>query len=414
MPFSASPSTSSTARLPHPVVWFILILPFGALGGFVTVGLTFLATKHGLSVTEGAFLGAAQLVTQWLKWLWAPIVDITLTPARWYVLSTLLSAAGVLSMSVIPLSPQTLTLLLLVIGVAGLINSMVGMAVEAMIAGATPPDQVGRVSGWMQAGNLGGNGFGGGLGLFLLEHLPAPWMSGAIVGGLMAACCFALLFTPHIEHRHDRTARVGPAMRWLLKDVWATFRTQGGLLAALLFVLPVGTGAAAGVLTQAEVAAYWHAGATEVALLQGVLAGAITAAGCFAGGWICERWAPRTAYAAVGLALAAIASGMALAPAGVSTYVVGSMVYNFAVGVAYAAFTAVVLEAIGAGSGATKYSVLASLSNFPIWWLGLLLGWVADHQGAAMMLHTEAMLGVIGVALFALAALGIGRYVPAH
>jgi MFS family permease len=400
-------------RLPHPVVWFILILPFGALGGFVTVGLTFLATQHGLSVTEGAFLGAAQLVTQWLKWIWAPIVDITLTPARWYVLATLLSAGGVLAMSAIPLSPQTLGPLLLVIGVAGLINSMVGMAVEAMIAGATPRDQVGRVSGWMQAGNLGGNGFGGGLGLYLLEHLPAPWMAGAVVGGLMAACCLALRFTPRIDHRHDRTARVGPAMRWLFKDVWATFRTQGGMLAALLFVLPVGTGAAAGVLTQAEVARHWAAGATEVALLQGVLSGVITAAGCFAGGWMCERWPPRTAYAAVGIVLAAIASGMALAPAGVPTYVVGSMVYNFAVGIAYAAFTAVVLEAIGAGSGATKYSVLASLSNFPIWWMGLLLGWVADHQGPAAMLHTEAALGVLGVAVFALAALRIGRLVPA-
>ena len=52
--------------------------------------------------------------------------------------------------------------------------------------------------------------------------------------------------------------------------------------------------------------------------------------------------------------------------------------------------------------------MMASLSNFPIWWLGLLLGWVADRHGAATMLHTEAALGVLGVTIFAVAAMRIG------
>jgi hypothetical protein len=60
-----------------------------------------------------------------------------------------------------------------------------------------------------------------------------------------------------------------------------------------------------------------------------------------------------------------------------------------------------VLQAIGRGSAATKYSLYASLSNFPIWWLGLLLGRAADTYGAAGMLYVEAALGALGVALFA-------------
>jgi hypothetical protein len=48
----------------HPVVWSILYLPFGAMSGFVTVALTFLATKHGLSITEASFLPAAQMLSQ--------------------------------------------------------------------------------------------------------------------------------------------------------------------------------------------------------------------------------------------------------------------------------------------------------------------------------------------------------------
>ncbi len=395
----------------HPVVWFVLILPFGALGGFVGVGLTFLATKHGLSITEGALLNGAQLLSQWLKWMWAPLVDITLTPRRWHVLATVLTAAGTLAMSLIPLGPGTLVLLLAVIALTSLVNTMVAMSVEACLTADTPPDQVGRVSAWFQAGNLGGSGLGGGLGLWLLESLPQTWMAGAIMGGLMLICCGALAFLRETPAAPHRVGEVGvlAAVRGVTRDLLQTLRSTGGMLAALLLVLPIGTGAGAGVLTQAAVAAHWGAGAREVGLLQGALSGIVTAVGCFAGGALCRRLHPRSSYAVIGIALAVIASAMALAPATVATYVVAATVYNFAVGMAYAAYSATTLEAIGRSAGATKFSMMASLSNFPIWWLGLLLGWVADHHGAAAMLHTEAALSVLGVAVFAFAATMIGR-----
>lgn len=391
---------------PHPAVWAVLMLPFGALTGFVSVGLTFMATKHGLSITDGALLNGANVLSQWLKWLWAPVVDVTLTPRRWHLIATVSTGLGVLAMSLIPLGPATLGLLLAVIAFTSLVNSLVGMAVEASVAATVAPEQVGRASAWLQAGNLGGAGFGGGLGLMLLEVLPAHWMAGAVMAVVMVACCAALHWVPAISRHGAPAAHEGAwaHVRWVVADLWATLRSRGGALAALLFMLPVGTGAAASVLTQAAVAAHWGAGAKEVALLQGTLAGVITAGGCFLGGWWCQRQHPRAVYMVISLALAAVASGMALAPATVTTFVVASCVYNLGVGIAYAGFTAVTLDAIGRGAGATKYSMLASISNFPIWWLGLLLGWVADERGAAAMLHTEALLGVLGVAIFALAA----------
>ena len=77
---------------------------------------------------------------------------------------------------------------------------------------------------------------------------------------------------------------------------------------------------------------------------------------------------------------------------------------DIAVGLAYAAFTALVLDAMGKGSAATKYNVFASLSNFPVWWVGLLLGVVAGKWGARRMLLTEAALGVVGVLVFFISA----------
>lgn len=380
----------------------VLYVPFGALGGFVSIALTFLATKNGLSISEGALLNGAQLLTAWLKWIWAPIIDITLTPRRWTVIATGLSALGVLAMSIVPLDPDHLWLLLIIIALASLVNSVVGMAVEAMIGRTTKPEDAGRVSAWFQAGNLGGTGLGGGLGLFLIQRLPSPWMAGAIMGVLFMLCCTALLFTPVLEPH--RGANVVASVKNVLVDLRDMVKLRGGLLAAVLCAMPVGTGAAQTVLTQGEVAGFWGAGESEVALLQGLLAGFITAIGCFAGGYVCQRIHPRSAYAIIGVALGVVATAMAVCPATITMYVIWSLTYSFGVGLAYAAFTAVVLNAMGTGSAATKYNIFASLSNFPIWWVGLLLGVVAQKLGPRAMLLSEAGLAVVGVALFGLAS----------
>ena len=404
--------TESNARqIPHPVVWTILYLPFGALFGYGAVALTNVASQHGIPVAQAALIIASGMLVSWLKWLWAPVVDITLTPRSWYVISTVLSGIGVFAMSAVPLDKAHLPLLVVIIAAANFVNSIVGMAVEAIIAGTVSADEAGRVSAWFQAGNLGGAGLGGGLGLYLLVHLPQPWMSGAIVGTLFFLCCGALLYTPSVQVQHRG---IGPwkAVRNVFLDLRNMIRSKGGLQSMILCGLPVGCGAAQGVLTQDAVARYWSAGSDQVALTQGLLSGVVTSIGCFAGGYLCTRYHPRTAYVGNGLGMAAIAVAMGLAPHGPMDYVSWSMIYSFGLGISYAAFTAVVLDAMGPGSGATKYNIFASLSNFPIWWLGLLLGFVAGQSGALgapYMLFAEAAIGVAGVGVFALAARSVSN-----
>ncbi len=420
-------STAAAAphRAPHPVIWTILYLPFGALGGFISVAMMFMATHSGLSITEGSLLGGAQMLSQWLKWSWAPIVDVTSTPKRWYIFATAASAVGVFSLAAVPLGPDTLPLVLGIIAVASLINTIVGMAIEAILAQTTTPGEEGRVSAWFQSGNLGGTGLGGALGLFLLERMDG-WLVGVIMGSLFLACCTALMWVPDlVRTRHDGGAVA--AVRQVFRDILALGKVRGGLLAALIVFLPLGTGAGQGTLVQATVAEVWGAGATQVELVQGLLAGGVTVIGCFVGGWLCDRLHPRTAYATIGLLLAGVGALMGLTTPGspwafegtapaigwpdagfgvpamaasVWVYIFGNMSYSLVVGFAYAAFTAVVLNAIGSGSAATKYSLYASLSNFPIWWLGLLLGRSADLYGPATMLYIEAAIAVIGVIIF--------------
>ncbi|HEX7342579.1 MAG TPA: MFS transporter [Rhodanobacteraceae bacterium] len=388
-------------RAPHPLAWLVLYLPFGAVPSFVSVALGFEATQHGLSITQGALLTAAGMLISWLKWLWAPVVDITLTPRRWYLVAALACALGTIAMATIPLDRYWLGLLLVCIAATFFASSVLGMAVEAMITVLTPTEQIGRASSWLQSGNLGGGMLGGGLGLLLFTQFSAPEVSGVVVGVCMLACCLPLWWLPPVA-AHSGGRHALAAVREVAGGLWGMLKSKLGFLSAFLCVLPIGTGAAQAVLAQAAVAHHWGAGAHVVEIVQGVLFSLVTVAGCFAGGWICDRLNPRGGYALFGLFLAIVDVAMAFAPATVGVYVGGTLLYAFGVGLAYAGFTAVVLTAVGDSPAATGYNVFASLSNFPIWWLGLLLGWLAERYGGPDMLLGEAVLGIVAVLLFAL------------
>jgi MFS transporter, PAT family, beta-lactamase induction signal transducer AmpG len=233
-----------------------------------------------------------------------------------------------------------------------------------------------------------------------MMHMPARWMGGSILGVLFLCCSFALYATPEIA---AHAGSIGAAVRAVQSDLATMLKTRGGLTAALLCFLPVGTGAAQGLLGQEKIAALWGAGENDVALAQGVYSGVVTAAGCFAGGALCKHIHPRVAYAFIALLMAGVAVTMAFSPMTKTFYLVMSLDYSFVTGLAYAGFSALVLDGMGKGSGATKYNVFASLSNFPLWWLGIVLGIVAQKAGVRTMLLTDAAFGIVGVAIFAFA-----------
>lgn len=395
-------------RPPHPLLYTVLIVPFGASSGFVTVALAFLATRHGLSVEQGASLVAASLFPHVWKFFWAPIADKTLTRKRWYLISTSIVAASLFAMSVIPLGPSTLGLMWGVILVSSFAATFVGFAVEGIVARLTPPAQRGNVSGWFQAGNLGGAGLGGGFGLWLLNTVPAPWMAGTVMALLMAACALPLLVVPDVVA--EKSGATWAAVKHVAADLWSVIKSKNGTLCAVLCFVPVGTGAAASVLAQSEVAAHWGAGENEVALVQGVLTGVTSMVGCLVGGALCTRLGnARTAYAVFGIAMVLVTALMAVTPATVPAFIGFNLAYAFVTGLCYAAFSAFVLDAIGASHAATKYNGFASLSNAPIWYTGLVLASAETAWGPRGMLITESLMGVCGVAVFLAAVFVVGK-----
>ena len=398
-------------RAPAPWVWMLLNLPFGATSGYVAVTLGFIAKQQGLDDEVVGGLVAASLFPHTWKFLFAPLADLTLSRKTWYIIANLCSCVTLGSVGFVSLKTDlSLANALLVLN--SVFIAFLGMAVEGLMAHTTPPDQLGRAAGWFQAGNLGGGGVGGGLALIVAENSSGE-LASIFISVLLGLCTLGLLFvqTPH----EPREKSVGAAMRGIGKDLWGVFGSRLGIVAIALCLLPLGAGAAANFFSAIGEKPY-GASPELIALVQGVLGGVVSAAGCLVGGWLSDRMTRRNAYALAGLILGAISALMALSPATPVTYALYCLAYNLGSGVCYGAFTGFVLEVIGKGAAATKYNALAALSNIPILYMTLVLGTVSTDSGTTTMLWVDAASGMIGaVAIFALAwALRVGATKTAH
>jgi MFS transporter, PAT family, beta-lactamase induction signal transducer AmpG len=385
------------SRHPHPIVFMFLIIPFGVMGGYVTVSLAYLFSKNGIPVEQVAALVAIGIVPHTWKFLWAPLVDSVFTRKGWYLLSSVLSALGILATGMMPIRSSSIPLLTTIILVSNFAVTFLGMATDSLMAYGTPLELKGRAGGWFQAGNLGGAGLGGGAGLWLAQRLPAPWMAGAILALASLLCCLALFFVPEPVST-IRDSRIVGTLRNVAVDLWRLAKSRMGFIALFLCFLPIGSGAASNLWS--AVAGDWHSGADTVALVTGVLGGILSAVGCLAGGYVCDRVDRKTAYIAYGVLQAFCAVGMAFAPRTNEMYILFTSLYAFITGLTFAGFTAFVLEAMGTGAAATKYNVFASLSNSPIYYMTLVDGWAHTRWGSRGMLTIEATLCIVGMVLF--------------
>jgi MFS family permease len=381
----------------HPSAFLFLILPFGVMSGYLTVSVAYLLSQGGIPLERVAALVAVGYIPHTWKFAWAPIADTTLSRKTWYLIASVVSAVGIWATGALPATEASLPLLTIIVLTSNVAVTFLGMSVESLMAYDTPENEKGRAGGWFQAGNLGGNGIGGGAGLWLAQHLGHPGLAGAVLGLACLLCAFALLFVPEPLASH----RVGSFVRSLGnvgRDIWSVARARLGFLALVLCFLPLGSGAAMGLWS--AVAEDWHASANVVALVTGVVGGIISAIGCLIGGWICDRMNRKTAYAAYGVLQALCAVGMALAPRTEAMYVVFTSLYALITGLTYAGFSAFVLEAMGMGAAATKYSIFASLSNTPIYYMTRIDGWAHTRWGPGGMLVTEAAFGILGLLVF--------------
>lgn len=403
-------------RIP-PWYWGLLYLPFGISSGFVSVTLAYILSNGEAKIDDETIAGLVALNTlphTW-KFFWSPIADVTLTRKRWYVISNLLGAGAVTVIAFTPITGGSMSLLRWLIFLSSLAMTVLGMAVEGLMAHATSVEERGRAAGWFQAGNLGGKGLGGGVALLIAQNASteAAFLTTA---GIMFACTFVLQLVPEAPAIHPPGSfltRFGTAIVIVLKELWAMVASRRGIAAVALVFLPIGS--AAGSALFSVIAKTWGAGAETVALTSGLLAGGVAVVGCLVGGWLSDKMGRRMAYLFGGLFLAVVAVGMAIAPKNPGTYVTFVLLYEFGGGIAFGTFTGFVLSVIGKGAVATKYNALASLSNIPIWYMALVNGWASKNYSQVDMLYVDALSEIIGIAAFVLILVAVrpGREVEA-
>lgn len=387
-----------TSKATPAWVFLPLLLPFGISSGYATVTLSYQLSHSGMAAAAVAALVAFSVWPQTWKVFWAPLVDTTLSPKLWHLIGSIAVGASILGLSVVPASARTAALLTLLIVVSSVASTAVSMAAEVFMADDVEDARKGAVSGWSQGGNLGGAGLGGGVALWLAQHVQAQWVSGAVIFALCVACSAALMLVKGAHHPRERP-HILQSLKDVVRDVWAVARSRAGFLVLVLMLLPIGSGGAQAMW--AATGGEWHADADTIALVNGVLGGVVTLIGAVLAGYVCDKLDRKTAYCLFGVALGAVAILMALGPRTRIVFVAATLGYAFVLGACYAAYSAAVLEAIGKGAAATKFNLLAAVSNIPIAVMTTADGTLHDRFGSNGMLWGEALIALAAVIVFA-------------
>jgi len=392
---------SQDAKTPHPWVWAVLYFPYGLTFGFPSIALGYLGTKAGVPVSVIAgVVGMTFLAAGW-KFVWAPIVDYTLTRKRWYWLAIATVSLGLLALTTVPLSVRTVPIISLLVLLTSIAATFIAFATEGLMVHNTPAHLRGRAAGWFQSGNQFGQTAGGGIGLWLMNHSPSPWMAGAALAVIISTCALATysLDEPPRELT-DASVRDRAADAW--RNLLDVIRSRAGRLGLILAILPIGTGASQYLF--GSIGPEWHAPADMVSLVLGLGGGIAIVAGCFAGGRLADRIDKPWSYAiSCGLGLVACV-GIALSPRTAAGYAASTLFYTFTLGMVAASFTGLVLAVIGHSAAATKINLFFAINT--LFSLGVLrvAGWAHDAWASTGMLYTEALLGVGALVVFALVA----------
>jgi len=392
---------AAVRAVPHPSVWMVLYFPLGLAIGFPSVALGYLGSRAGLDVSAVAGLVGMTFVAGGWKFLWAPVGDYTLSRKRWYVVSIAAVALGLLAMTAIPLSKATAPLLSALILVTTVAATFSAFATEGLMAHNTTPATRGRAAGWFQSGNQFGQTAGGGIGLWLVVHGPAPWVGGLALAAILFACAIPLIGLEE-PPRALANASVGARIREAWRELADVLRSRAGRIALILAILPIGTGAA--MFLFSAIAREFHASVDVVSSVLGLGGGVAIVAGCFVGGRLADRVAKPTAYAmSCGLGLVACVV-MALSPRTSGSYAATTLFYTFTLGMVTASFTGLVLAIIGETAAATKINLFFAINT--LFSLGMLraAGWAHDAWSTNGMLLTEALTGVAALAVFVLLA----------
>lgn len=389
----------------HPWRYAALYFPMGLMIGYPSVALGYLVVQAGLPVSAAAAVVGSAFFAHALKFLWAPLADYALTRKTWYRLAVTVMGGVLLALTTMPIREATVPALTALVFAGNLAATFVAFATEGLMAHNAGRAGVGRASGWFQSGNQFGQTAGGGLGLWLTQHMPTPWLAGGVLCAILAGCALALRGLEE-PPRHTAGTGVGARARDAWRELMAVLATYGGRIGLLLAVLPIGTGAAQFLF--GSLGPEWHVSADIVSVTLGAGGGVAIVAGCLTGGWLATRLPHARAYAVACAISAAAALLLVAAPRTAVAYVLVTSAYTFALGLCTATLTGMVLDVVGTGATATKMNLFFAMNT--LFGLAMLRvdGAAHDRWGTSGMLLVEFAVGVLSLAIFSWASSRLG------
>lgn len=383
-------------RPERPWIFGFLIAPSAVVANGVIQGgvLGFLLSQQGIDSKVQSHLIALLALPTSLYFLWSPITDFFVRRRTWLLIGGLVSAALMaLSFHQRNLDSRTALLLMLL---SACLSQLVVSSCGGMM-GALHSERSRRVaSGFYQAGGLG---FGA------LSVSALIWLSSRVsrdIVGLTAAAIIglpALIALAAPVQDEISTGSFGQTMHRVWLEFKDTFLRWRALPYTLCMLFPIATGSAIGLIP--GIAKSYGVSGDNVAWVNGLVGGLLTAAGSLAATAIPERISAPIIYLCAGILNAATVAVLWLGPMTPSTYYVGVMLYLFTVGIAYGLFTAVVLEFLGKSgkSGSGRYSIINSMGNIPVLYMVVVDGWGADRWGTRGLPGIDCVVGGLGAAL---------------
>lgn len=380
-----------------PVSFLPLGIPPGIVAGFVTVTLPYVLSQKGFTLVQTGTIVAVGVSAYVWKFLTAPVVELSLSLKKWYLLSILFIITSLLLLSFSAYNVNQQSMIALEVLFSMLSATLMLSALTGFLALSVNPDHKGRAAGWYQASNLAGTGLGGGAGLWLYVHHSLA-VAGIVLCVVAALCTLTILLVQDVTRQKEKTIK--SEIIEMGKSIFQMIKTPAVILVIFMIISPIGIGGASNLWS--AIAMDWHTSSETVALVNGVLSGISGALGCVAGGYLMDKLGKWTGYLSAGVFCVLITFLMSIMPLQPYVFATGAMLYIFGVGMINAGFSAVILYAIGTKNAVTKGSLLGALGNIPNVYMTAFDGWSHDTYGSQNMLLIEAGAGILFVIIVVL------------
>jgi PAT family beta-lactamase induction signal transducer AmpG len=388
-------SEAAVGRPLRPWLMGFLILPMAVLvNGFTTGALSYLLRIQGVDPGRGSKIIALLSVPATIYFFWSPITDFLVRRRTWLMAGAVVGASGMLIAFYQPNLSSPTAVAVMFVGAC--FGQLVIAACGGLMGTLASETDRRRASSFYQGASLAG----GAVALSVLVAL-AGRVSVHTLGWITAA----MITVPSLAALavHEVPVSVGAdffeTMRRIRAEFKQTFLCWRAVPYTLMMVFPMASGAMIGLLP--GLAADYHVSGEQVAWINGLGGALLMAAGAFSASLLPARMSAPIAYLTTGLVNAIVLGLMWLGPATPMIYFAGTVLFLFTIGVAYAFFTAVVLEFLGGSgkSGSGRYAIINSLGNIPVAYMTYLDGRSYEFWGARAMPGADTVLSTIGALL---------------